>query len=666
MLFGNADSVRSVEVLLPSALAHGFDYAVPEGMQLAPGDYVTVPFGSKKLAGIVWGAGDAVRAKGKLKTVETHLAHLPLMPEVMRNFIDWAAWYNFAAKGAVLKMVLPNADALKVPNNRERSGLSCEVSAPQHVALSEEQTKAAAALAQSLEAGFSVTLLDGITGSGKTEVYFDAIAKVLERGAQALVLLPEISLSVQWLSRFKQRFGFAPHIWHSGITPAQRKHTWRAIVQGEARVVVGARSGLFLPYKNLKLIIADEEHDGSYKQEEGVIYHARDMAVARARFEKIPVVLVSATPSVETWANVKSSKYKEVRLAARHGGASLPNVAMIDMRGASLERGAFIANPLREALAQALQLGHQSMLFLNRRGYAPLVLCRNCGHRFQCPQCSSWLVMHRGRPRLQCHHCDYTIPQPELCPACHAKDSLFACGPGVERIAEEVATFLPKARVSVMTSDSADSYAELQERIVAMQQGDIDIMIGTQMIAKGHHFENLALVGVVDADLGLSGGDLRAAERTFQLLHQLSGRAGRAQVVGNVLIQSFEPNHPVMQALVHGDREAFMQLELHEREQARMPPFTRLAAIIVEGTKETDALSLARDLARAAPKQQGVQVLGPAPAPLYMLRGRYRLRLLVRANRNIRIQDYLQQWLGARKLPRNLKIKVDVDPYGFL
>lgn len=691
MTFGNPDSKRTVEVLLPGALAHGFDYAVPGGMALSPGDYVTVPFGNKKLPGVVWGQGqfkfgDAAGARGRLKAIEAHHAHLPPMPEAMRTFIDWAAWYNFTASGAVLKMALPVTDALNPPNVRERSNLSKDVFSPTPVALSDEQAVAAKALSETLNAGFSVTLLDGITGSGKTEVYFDAIAKVIANGGQVLVLLPEISLSIQWLDRFRSRFGFAPAVWHSGISPAARKHTWRAIVQGEARVVVGARSGLFLPYRALKLMVADEEHDSSYKQEEGVIYHARDMAVARANFEKIPIVLVSATPSVETWRNVKTGKYREVRLSARHAGASLPDIAMIDMRGAALERGAFIAEPLRAALAQTLKLGHQSMLFLNRRGYAPLVLCRSCGHRFQCPQCSSWLVLHKkGGKRqgaggqsdtpasclsplalLRCHHCSYTIPQPETCPACQAKDSLFACGPGVERIAEEVAAFLPQARVAVMASDSTDTHNDLQERILAMQRGDIDILIGTQMIAKGHHFESLALVGVVDADLGLAGGDLRAAERTFQLLHQLSGRAGRAAVAGKVLIQSFQPDHPVMQTLLSGDREAFMELELREREHARMPPFARLVGIIVEGAKEDSTLALARDLAKTAPKMEGVQVLGPAPAPLYMLRGRYRHRLLLRAPRNVRIQDYLSQWLAGRKLPHSLKIKVDVDPYGFL
>lgn len=657
--------MTSVEVLLPNHLPHGFDYAVPPGMVLAPGDYVRVPFGSRAMTGLVWGPGDPARA-GRLKAVTTHHAHLPPVGEPMRRFIEWVAWYSCAPRGAVLKMVLPVEQATLPPSGRERAFIPDAACAMESAVLSGMQAAAAQALAVKLHAGFSVTLLDGVTGSGKTEVYFDAIARVIAQGGQALVLLPEISLSVQWLERFKQRFGFAPVTWHSGVPVGARKAAWRGVAHGEARVVVGARSALFLPYRNLQLIVADEEHDGSYKQEDGVVYHARDMAVARARFEKIPVVLASATPSLETFRNVQAGKYASLVLPARHGGAALPEIKMIDMRSAELERGSFLARELREALAANVALGHQSMLFLNRRGYAPLVLCRACGHRFQCPQCTSWLVLHKTRPRLECHHCGYNIPEPKTCPMCQAQESLFPCGPGVERIAEEVAGFLPQARVEVLASDSADSYAELQARIHAMQSGGIDILIGTQMMAKGHHFERLALVGVVDADLGLAGGDLRAAERTWQLLHQISGRAGRAKTAGRVLVQSFCPGHPVMQALLSNDREAFMQMEMAERERGRMPPFARLAAIVIDSPQEDLAARTARDLARLAPPMEGVQFLGPAPAPLFMLRGRYRQRLLLRTPRNVDIQAVLSQWMSGWKPPSGVRVKVDVDPYSFL
>ena len=659
--------MKTIEVLLPGALSHGFDYAVPEAMAVAPGDYVRVPFGSRETAGVVWGEG--TRGGGALKSVIEHYAHLPPMAGEMRAFIDWVSWYTCSARGAVLKMALPLPEALKPPSARELPPAMPPVAAETARELSEDQLRAEAALAARLGHGFSATLLDGVTGSGKTEVYFDLIARLLEDAqAQILVLLPEISLSIQWLSRFAARFGAEPHVWHSGLTPARRKHTWRAVAQGQARVVVGARSALFLPFRRLALIVVDEEHDGSYKQEEGVIYHARDMSVARARLEKIPLLLVSATPSLETYYNVLSGRYGAQHLHLRHAGAAFPAMHMIDMRHSPLARGAFIAEPLRAALAETLARGHQSMLFLNRRGYAPLVLCRACGHRFQCPQCSAWLVLHKGgaAERMQCHHCGYALPPPAACPACHAEGSLHACGPGVERIAEEAASFLPQARLCVLASDSLESHTALQARIEAMERGEVDVLIGTQMIAKGHHFDKLALVGVVDADLGLSGGDLRAGERTYQLLHQLSGRAGREEVAGQVLLQSFDPDQPVLQALLRGDRDAFMALDLEERRCAQMPPFIRLASLIVEGAQEEATSRLARELARAAPAMEEVCVLGPAPAPLFRLRGKYRFRLLVKAERQVNLQQVIHDWLAPFKLPSSLRVKIDIDPYSFL
>jgi primosomal protein N' (replication factor Y) len=390
---------------------------------------------------------------------------------------------------------------------------------------------------------------------------------------------------VQWLERFESRFGSAPVVWHSGVTPAKKRASWQAIVSGEARVIIGARSSLFLPYKNLSLIIVDEEHDASYKQEEGVMYHARDMAVARARFEKLPIVLVSATPSLESYHNAKQERYSEISLPIRHADAVMPDINVIDMRKESLTNGHFISGGLREKLAQAISSGHQAMLFLNRRGYAPLMLCRKCGHRFQCPDCSAWLVLHRSKPRLECHHCNYRVPVPKTCPTCAAEDTLHPCGPGVERLLEEVTEFMPQARVAVMASDSMGSYNDMSQTISDMSEKKIDLLIGTQMIAKGHHFADLAIVGVVDADLGLAGGDLRASERTYQLLHQLSGRAGRETVHGEVFLQSFLPEHPVIKALISGDRDTFLVAELTARKNAEMPPFSRLAAVIMSKEK---------------------------------------------------------------------------------
>ena len=658
--------MKQIEVLLPNAVAHGFDYLVPDGMSLAAGDIVSVPFGKGEQLGVVWGAGHAVIPAGKIKQVAQHHAQFPPLSEVMRQFIDWVAWYNCAPNGAILKMVLPIADIAK--DGRVSIETTIDMNGLKLAALSDIQDKASQALVAKMGGGYSVTLLDGVTGSGKTEVYFNAIAEALYRdaGNQVLVLLPEIALSVQWLERFERRFGFKPVVWNSEITPARKRAAWQAIAKGDARMVVGARSALFLPYKQLAVIIADEEHDGSYKQEDGVIYHARDMAVARGRFEKIPVVLVSATPSLESYHNGKQGKYTEVTLAARHNAAVLPDIEMIDMRKATIERGCFVSDPLRKALADALAAGHQSMLFLNRRGYAPLMLCRTCGHRFQCPECSSWMVLHKSKPRLECHHCGYRIPVPNICPSCGAKDSLHACGPGVERLLEEVHAFLPQARVAVMASDSMTGYGELTETINAMTEKRIDLLIGTQMVAKGHHFAGLATVGVVDADLGLAGGDLRAAEHTYQLLHQLSGRAGREQIAGRVYLQSFLPDHPVMKALVSGDRDAFLATELQARQNATMPPFTRLAAVIIEGTHEESVMRIARQLASTAPHQAKLQVWGPAPAPLYMLRGKFRYRLLVKADRAINLPDTMRGWIETQEHPSSIRVKIDIDPQSFL
>ncbi len=659
--------MKIVEITLPNALPRGFDYRVPEEMQLQPGDYVLAPFGGKEMRGIVWGAGKGGVDAAKIKPLIEHYSHLPPMREEMRQFIDWVAWYTLSPVGGVIKMSLPVAEALKAPGKRERAPKIELPSALPEVKLSPVQMEAAERLKAGNGAGFSVTLLDGVTGSGKTEVYFDALADAMKEGGQVLVMLPEIALSVQWLERFAKRFGCKPHVWHSGLPAGQRKHTWRAIVQGEAKVVVGARSALFLPFRDLRAIVADEEHDASYKQEDGVIYHARDMAVARASMEKIPVILVSATPSVETLWNAAKGKYHHVELRERHAGATFAEAKAIDMRKVQLDKGAFISAPLREALAENLGRGQQSMLFLNRRGYAPLLLCRACGYRFQCPHCTAWLVLHRSNPRLQCHHCGAITPIPHHCPECAKEGTFHPCGPGVERVAEEVKAFLPEAELSVLTSDAIESFDALQERIAAMEEGKTDIMIGTQIVAKGHHFANLTLVGIVDADLGLTGGDLRSSERTYQLLHQLSGRAGREKSApGVVMIQTFLPTHPVMQALLSGDRDAFMEQELEARKLSHMPPFTRLVAIIIEGEHEEQAMAHARDMVLSAPRITGLEVLGPAPAPLSLLRGRHRYRILVKAERSLHIQKLLGEWMAGMKHPSSLRIKIDIDPYSFM
>ena len=534
-------------------------------------------------------------------------------------------------------------------------------------ALEPAQAAAAARLEALVAArAFAPVLLDGVTGSGKTEVYFEAVAAAIREGRQALVLVPEIALTAPWLARFAARFGCAPVAWHSDLRASERRRAWRAVALGQAKVVVGARSALFLPFADLGLIVVDEAHEASFKQEEGVGYHARDVAVIRGRLEDAPVVLATATPAIETRVQVELGRYEELKLPSRFGGAALPSIATIDLRRHPPARGRWLSPPLIEALDATLARGEQALLFLNRRGYAPLTLCRACGARIQCPQCTAWLVEHRLLRRLQCHHCGYTVPVPTTCAACGAEHALVPCGPGVERLAEEVAALLPAARLAIVTSDTVYSPARAAALVKAVEGREIDIVIGTQMVTKGYHFPGLTLVGVVDADLGLAGGDLRAAERTFQQIAQVAGRAGRGAAPGKVLLQTHDPDAAVMRALVRYDAEAFYAAETAARRDTGMPPFGRLAGIIVSGEDESAVAEAARALGRAAPRSDGVQVLGPAPAPLALLRGRHRQRLLVHARRSAPLQEAIREWLAGVAVPASVRVAVDIDPYSFL
>jgi primosomal protein N' (replication factor Y) len=538
---------------------------------------------------------------------------------------------------------------------------------PEAAVLSPDQHRAAERLIERSRApGFSVTVLDGVTGSGKTETYFAAIAAALAAGRQVLVLLPEIALGAQWLDRFRRRFGTEPGQWHSEIGHAARRDTWRAVADGRARIVVGARSALYLPFAELGLIVVDEEHDSSYKQDDGVAYQARDMAVLRAAVARIPILLVSATPSLETVVNIARGRYERVHLPRRHAAAALPRIELIDMRQERLPAARFLATPLVEAATQTLAAGEQVLFFLNRRGYAPLTLCRACGHRMQCPSCTAWLVEHRFTGRLQCHHCGHAELVPALCPECLASGSMVPCGPGVERIKEEAQARFPEARIALMVSDQLPGPRAAAELVTAITAHRYDILIGTQIVAKGHHFPMLTLVGVVDADLGMTGGDLRATERTYQLLHQVAGRAGRADRPGRVLIQTYMPEQPVMRALAAGDRDGFLRAEAEARRLAGLPPFGRLAALIVSAADAESVDEAAHALGRAAPQIPGVAVLGPAPAPLAVLRGRHRRRFLVKAGRDVNLQAVLRAWLGRVRLGGSARLQVDVDPYSFL
>ncbi|TCH96649.1 primosomal protein N' [Roseococcus sp. SYP-B2431] len=652
----------------------------------------------------------------------------PAMHANLRKLVDWVAAYTLSPPGAVLRMAMSSPSALEEPTAvsgwRRVAGAESRITPDRARALEtlgshilpgteiaraagvsmgvvrgmasvgliepalmaraaafprpipdfappdlrDEQQLAANALREGvISRAFGVTLLEGVTGSGKTEVYLDAVAQCLREGRQALVLLPEIALSTQWLSRFERRFGAPPALWHSELSSRTRRVTWRAVAEGDAPVLVGARSALFLPFPDLGLIIVDEEHETAFKQEDGVIYHARDMAVVRARLEAAACVLVSATPSLETVTNAQEGRYAHVTLPNRHHGAALPRIAALDLRQHPPERGRFLAPPLIEAVTETLARGEQAMLFLNRRGYAPLTLCRTCGHRMQCPNCTAWLVEHRAQRRLQCHHCGHTEPTPLACVECGTEHSLVPIGPGVERIQEEVSELFPEARRLVMASDTIPGPAAAAEAARRIEEREVDLVIGTQIVAKGWHFPHLTLVGVVDADLGLAGGDLRAGERTMQLLHQVAGRAGReGGTPGTVLLQTFSPEHPVMLALVADDMAGFLRAEAAQRAPGHWPPFGRLAALIVSSEDPRSAERAARDLGLAAPAGSGIQVLGPAPAPLALLRGRHRHRLLLKAERGLRVQPILEDWLARAQIPRDVRVQVDVDPVGFL
>jgi len=532
--------------------------------------------------------------------------------------------------------------------------------------LNEPQAIASQSIVNILDQGYSVSLIDGVTGSGKTEVYFEAIAAALRLGRQVAVLLPEIALTANWLDRFEASFGAPPVIWHSNLPLSERRRNWLSALEGTAKLVVGARSALMLPYKDLGLIVIDEEHDLSFKQEESVIYNARDMAIVRARIGDFPIVLSSATPSLETMDNVWRNRYRHLSLPTRFSGAKLPDISVIDMRDEKLARQSWLSTSLANLVNETLKTGEQIMLFLNRRGFAPLTLCRACGHRLECPQCTAWLVEHRLHDRLQCHHCGYATRLAKNCPACQVEDQFAACGPGVERLAEEVSKRFPDARVEIMSSDSVRKPIDAQLLVGRMESGEIDVLIGTQIMAKGFHFPMLTLVGVIDADLGLTGGDLRAAERTYQLLHQVAGRAGRATRPGRVLLQTYHPEHPVMAALLGGDRDHFMRMEAEARRENNMPPYGRLAAIIVSGAS-LDAVEKASNfLAQTAPQTEGFYVLGPAPAPIAVIRGRHRRRLLVRARKGLNIQDILRCWVFAGKAEKGTRISIDIDPYTFM
>ena len=721
--------MNRVRLLVFNAALGALDYRVPEGMAVEPGSVVVAPLGPRQIVGIAW-EEDRLPVESvpdaRLRPLAEVLPVPPLRAE-LRRLIEWTADYYCAPLSAVARMVISSGGALRGPATmteyrlsggmpermtpqRERAmerlegeqatirelaeiaGVSegvlrglvnqgameavtvdCDRPYPRAraghatVDLNPEQAAVAARLVEAVNEGvFAPFLLDGVTGSGKTETYFEAVAAALDADRQVLVLLPEIALTQAFLRRFEDRFGAPPVVWHSSLKSTERRRAWRAIASGEAQVVVGARSALFLPYARLGLIVVDEAHEVSFKQDDGVRYNARDVAVMRAHFERLPVVLASATPALESLQMAESGIYERLELPSRFGAAELPAIDTVDLTEDPPERGRWLASRLARELAERLDKGEQSLLFLNRRGYAPLTLCRNCGFRFECPNCTAWLVEHRFTRRLACHHCGHETAPPATCPECGEPDCLVACGPGVERIADEVAEILPGARVAVATSDTLNSPERAAEFVAQVEERAIDVIVGTQLVTKGFHFPELTLVGVVDADLGLEGGDLRAAERTYQQVAQVAGRAGRGEKPGQVLIQTRHPEAPVIAALAAGDRDAFYAAETEARRHAGAPPFGRWAAIIVSSEDEAEAKEAARAIGGTRPDLADIAIYGPAPAPLSLLRGRYRYRLLINARRSARLQETIRSWLDALAFPRGVRVSIDIDPYSFV
>jgi len=714
-------------VLTTQPLDRVLDYRAPEGGARI-GDFVEVPLGPRKVLGVVWGPPESELPPGRLRMIERVL-DVPPMRDELRAFVTRAADYTLTPRslmlflatrapglfqgqamrrvyqpgdapparmtdararvlgvmraygGAALTMAeIPRAAGVSsgVVQTMAAQGALIEAETPRDMPyppldpsrpgkeLSPDQAGAAARL-RAGQGGFGVTLLKGVTGSGKTEVYLEAVAECLRKGRQALVLLPEIALTAGFIERVEMRFGARPAEWHSGVTMTQRRRLWRMVGQGGVQMVVGARSALFLPYRDLGLIVVDEEHDSSYKQEDGVLYNARDMAVLRASLAGSQVVLASATPSLETWVNADTGKYARIDLHARYGVAELPEMRAIDMRAEEVPPGRWISPALQGAVEGRLGRGEQSLLFLNRRGYAPVTTCRACGHQMQCHQCDARMVEHRFQKRLMCHQCGATSAIPIACPACGTEGRMHAVGPGVERLEEEARALFPQARVAVLSSDLFASARALKAQIEAIEAGEADIVIGTQLVAKGHNFPLLTLVGVIDADLGLHGSDLRAAERTFQLMRQVAGRAGRAERPGLALLQTHQPDHPVIRAILSGDEEGFWRAEAAERQMLGMPPYGRLAGIILSSPRAEELFAFADALAgRAGPLLRiGAQVFGPAPAPVARVRGRHRVRLLIKAARGAPLQGAIRQWTAQLKPPHDLRIAVDIDPQSF-
>lgn len=716
--------MQFAQILLPMPFNEAFDYQVPNGMLLQKGDFVEVPLGAQKRAGVVWGFEPPKTQIDKVKPINRKLEIPPLSSDLI-SFIEWVARYHVTYIGNILAQVLRPQEILqdgpfrneiimgegdfdRLTASREKllnfvktqsqslarqelaaqSGASVSIisQAIKAGVLKEVKTETDApfpepntqfhselndAQAAAVHAIISETrpcLLDGITGSGKTEVYLETIARLIENDekAQILILLPEIALTQAIIARIETHFGARPIEWHNEISIAAKRRAWRQINRGNARIIIGARSAIFLPFQNLKLIVVDEEHDTSFKQEDGLRYNARDLAVVRAKFSGARLILASATPSLESRNNAKTQKYRHLFLKTRFGQAALPNIELVSLKEFPPPKEKWLSPLMIEGIADSLSRKEQALLFLNRRGYAPHVLCTRCGHRMMSPNSDSWLVEHRFSGQLVCHLTGYSIKKPVNCPACNGFDTLSSIGPGVERIAIEVKELFPKANIEILSSDTALNPHTLREIVERMEKGEIDILIGTQIVAKGHNFPNLTFVGIVDGDLSLKGGDPRAGERTYQLLTQVAGRAGRTGLKSRAMIQTYYPDNEAFQALLNNDREGFLNIESDMRALTGLPPFGRLASLQLMA-KSDEALDNAKDIVNAALiNAEGIEVFGPAAPPIALIRGWRRLRYLVKSEKNVDISAFVLAWRKRIKLPATVRLIIDIEPYSFM
>lgn len=653
--------LQVIGVLLPLAVDHAFTYNSREKVEI--GQLVRVPFRNKSIIGVVITI-DGTHIESSFKIVE-RVYDIKLSRQFL-SFLRKVAGYNIIQQGMVFKMALSVPEAIDSLQKGELSNYRTE-ELSQNIPLTKEQEIAAASLKAMLLKGYNVCLLDGVTGSGKTEVYLNVIEEVINCGGQALVLLPEILLTSQLIERFKKKFKITyPVEWHSGLSLKVKKDNWQQIVTGKAKFIVGARSALFLPYKDLKIVVIDEEHDLSYKQEEGQVYNARDMAILRAKEENIMALLSSATPSIETIHNVKLGKYDIVELRNRYGDARVPQILLVDInKDKKKKKDEWISSELRGLMVENYNNKKQTLLFLNRRGYAPMTFCGECRHKVGCPNCNFNLVEHRNKRNLQCHYCGYVTDIFTECPHCGNRDKLTAIGPGVERLEQELATFLPNAKVTILTSDTVINQKKVVQVLESIANNQVDVIIGSQMVTKGLHFPNLELVGVVDAESNVFGGDIRALERMYQVLHQVAGRAGRQSIDGKVVIQTLDPKNAHLQNLKIWNRQGFIDAELEDRKAANMPPYSRVVIITASSLSEKCNIDFCNKLAIYIPQLADVRILGPSLAPIFMLRRRYRHRFVVIAPKSTNIQSVIKQWLNTVKKPANIKIKIDVDPYNF-